>query len=100
VAALTDPTSVQALVIGNSGGYMMIPGESDSRAAHAAEMGAVGGMTNGRGLAGMYRPLALSGSAGGVSLLGAEQIAILTAVSSATSVDAVVLVPTRWSLGF
>jgi CubicO group peptidase (beta-lactamase class C family) len=100
VAAMTDPTSVQALVVGNSGGYMMVPGESDSRSAHAAEMGAVGGMTNGRGLAGMYRPLALDGTAGGLSLIGVEQIAIMGAVSSATSVDAVVLVPTRWSLGF
>jgi len=100
VAALTDPTSVQALVLANSGGYMLMPGESDSRTAHAAEIGAVGGITNGRGLAGLYRPLALGGSADGVSLVGPEQIAIMGAVSSATSVDAVVLVPTRWTLGF
>jgi CubicO group peptidase (beta-lactamase class C family) len=100
VAALTDPTSVQALLLGNSGGYMMVPGEADSRAAHAAEMGAVGGITNARGLAGMYRPLALGGSFNGVSLLSPEQIAILGPVSSATSVDAVMMVPTRWSLGF
>jgi len=100
MAALTDPTSVQALVLANTGGYMMTPGESDTRAAHAAEMGAVGGITNARGLAGMYRPLALDGSADGVRLVGTEQLAILGAVSSATSVDAVMLVPTRWSLGF
>jgi len=100
VAALTDPTSVQALVLANSGGYMLMPGESDSRTAHAAEIGAVGGITNGRGLAGLYRPLALGGSADGVSLVGPEQIAIMGAVNSATSVDAVVLVPTRWTLGF
>jgi CubicO group peptidase (beta-lactamase class C family) len=100
VAALTDPTSVQALLLGNSGGYMMVPGESDTRAAHAAEMGAVGGITNARGLAGMYRPLALGGTVDGVSLLTPEQIAILGPVSSATSVDAVMMVPTRWSLGF
>jgi CubicO group peptidase (beta-lactamase class C family) len=100
VAAMTDPTSVQALVLVNSGGYMMIPGESDSRTAHAAEMGAVGGITNARGLAGMYRPLAIGGTADGVSLVDAQQIAIMGAVSVATSVDAVMLVPTRWSLGF
>jgi CubicO group peptidase (beta-lactamase class C family) len=100
VAALTDPTSVQALLLGNTGGYMMIPGEADSRAAHSAEIGAVGGITNGRGLAGMYRPLALGGTADGVTLVGPEQIAIMGAVSSATSVDAVMLVPTRWALGF
>jgi len=100
VAALTDPTSVQGLLLVNTGGYMMVPGESDSRAAHAAEMGAVGGITNGRGLAGMYRPLALGGSVDGVRLVGAEQLAIMGAVSSATSADAVMLVPTRWALGF
>ncbi len=96
VAALTEPTSVQALVIANSGGYMLLPGESDSRAAHAAEFGAVGGITNARGLAGMYRPLAL----GGAPLVDPAQLAVMSAVSSATSVDAVVLVPSRWSLGF
>jgi CubicO group peptidase (beta-lactamase class C family) len=75
---------------------MTVPGESDSREAHAAEIGAVGAITNARGLAGMYRPLAL----GGAPLVDAQQIAVMGAVSSATSVDAVLLVPTRWSLGF
>jgi CubicO group peptidase (beta-lactamase class C family) len=96
VAAFTDPTSVQALMLANSGGYMVVPGESDSRAAHTAEMGAVGAISNARGLAGMYRPLAL----GGADLVPAEQVAVMGAVSSATSVDAVLLVPTRWSMGF
>ena len=104
VAAMTDPTSVQALVIVNTGGYMLLPGESDSRAAHAAEYGAVGGITNARGLAGMYRPLALGGlmdgTAGGGRLIDPDQIAVMSAVSSATSVDAVMLVPTRFTLGF
>lgn len=96
VAALTDPTSVQALVLANTGGYMLMPGESDSRAAHAAEIGAVGGMTNARGLAGMYRALAL----GGEPLVGSSQLAVMGSVSSATSVDAVLMVPSRFSLGF
>jgi CubicO group peptidase (beta-lactamase class C family) len=96
VAAFTDPTSVPALMLANSGGYMMVPGESDSRAAHAAEMGAVGGIGNARALAGMYRPLAL----GGGDLVSPERIAVMGAVSSATSVDAVLLVPSRFSLGF
>jgi CubicO group peptidase (beta-lactamase class C family) len=96
VAALTDPTSLQALVVGNNGGYLTVPGESDTRAAHAAEMGAVGGMTNARGLAGMYRPLAL----GGGDLVDSGQLAEMAAVSSATGVDAVLLTPSRWSLGF
>jgi CubicO group peptidase (beta-lactamase class C family) len=96
IAAFTDPTSAPALMLANSGGYMMVPGESDSRAAHAAEMGAVGGIANARALAGMYRPLAL----GGGDLVSAEQLVVMGAVSSATSVDAVLLVPSRFSLGF
>lgn len=96
VAALTDPTSVQALALANTGGYMLLPGESDSRAAHAAEIGAAGGITNARGLAGMYRALAL----GGAPLVDPGQLAVMGAVSSATSVDAVLLVPSRFSLGF
>jgi CubicO group peptidase (beta-lactamase class C family) len=95
LAAFTDPDSIQALMLANSGGYMN-PGESDRRAAHAAEMGAVGGIGNARSLAGMYRPLAL----GGGELISAEQLAVATAVSSATSVDAVCLVPSRFALGF
>jgi CubicO group peptidase (beta-lactamase class C family) len=96
VAAFTDPTSIPALMLANSGGYMTTPGESDTRDAHAAVMGAIGGITNARGLAGMYRPLAL----GGESLVSPAQLALMGAVSAASSVDAVLLVPTRWSLGF
>jgi CubicO group peptidase (beta-lactamase class C family) len=94
--AFGDPTSIPGLMLVNSGGFMTTPGESDSRAAHAAEMGAIGGITNARGLAGMYRPLAL----GGGDLVSADQLAIMGAVSSSTSVDAVLLVPTRFALGF
>jgi CubicO group peptidase (beta-lactamase class C family) len=100
VMALTEPTSLPALVLGNNGGYMLKPGESDCRAAHAAEMGAVGGITHARGLAGMYLPLTLGGSADGVRLVDESQLVPMGAVSSATAVDALLLVPTRWSLGF
>ncbi|WP_184616492.1 serine hydrolase domain-containing protein [Sphaerisporangium krabiense] len=93
--AFTDPASLQALVIGNTGGYVLTPGESDSRAAHAAEIGAVGGITNGRGLAGMYRPLAVGGG-----LVSPDQLAMMGSVAAATQVDAALLVPTRWTLGF
>jgi CubicO group peptidase (beta-lactamase class C family) len=94
VAAFTDQTSIPGQLLFNNGGYMM-PGESDTRAAHAAVMGAVGGITNARSLAGMYRPLAL----GGAGLVAPGQVATMGAVSSA-GLDASVLVPTRWALGF
>ncbi|MFI6810759.1 serine hydrolase domain-containing protein [Nonomuraea sp. NPDC050328] len=93
--AFADPASTAALLIGNDGGYLLTPGESDSRAAHAAEIGAVGAITNARGLAGLYRPLSL----GGGGLVSAERLALMApAVSAGT--DAVLQVPTRFSLGF
>jgi CubicO group peptidase (beta-lactamase class C family) len=97
--AMADMASLQGLVLANNGGYLL-PGEADTRAAHAADMGSVGAIGNGRSLADMYRPLALDGSADGVRLVGAAEIARMSAVASAGGVDAVVLVPSRWSLGF
>ena len=98
-AAMTDPTSVAGMVIMNSGGFMM-PGAVNNRQVHAAEIPAANGITNARGLAGMYRPLALGGEVDGVRLVDEGQLVAMSAVSSATSVDATMLVPTRWSLGF
>ncbi len=93
--AFSDPTSLPGLIFANSGGYMM-PGECDSRAGHTAEMGAVGGQTNGRGLAGMYAPLAN----GGGPLVSEAAVVRMGSVASATSVDATLLAPTRFGLGF
>jgi CubicO group peptidase (beta-lactamase class C family) len=97
--AMADMASLQGLVLANNGGYLL-PGEADTRAAHAADMGSVGAIGNGRSLAGMYRPLALDGSIDRVRLVGPAEIARMGAVASAGGVDAVVLVPSRWSLGF
>ncbi len=94
-SAMTDPTSVGALVLTNSGA-VFAPGWIDTRDAHAAELPAFGGIGNARGLAGMYRTLAI----GGDGLVDAEELAVMGAVTSATSVDATMLVPTRWSTGF
>jgi CubicO group peptidase (beta-lactamase class C family) len=94
-AAMTDPASAAGLMLLNNGGYMN-PGEADTRAAHAAVIGATGGFTNARGLSGLYRPLAN----GGARLVDEFQVQQMAAVSSASSVDAVLLVPSRFSLGF
>ncbi|WP_186762924.1 serine hydrolase domain-containing protein [Lentzea tibetensis] len=98
ITALTQPESTAGMMLLNNGGYMA-PGESDSRAAHAAEMGAIGGISNARGLAALYRPLALGGSYNGVRLVSEEQIPQMSAVSS-SGMDAVVSVPSRFALGF
>ncbi|MFJ5988993.1 serine hydrolase domain-containing protein [Lentzea sp. NPDC092896] len=98
VTAITQPESVPGLMLLNSGGYMA-PGESDSRQAHTAEMGAIGGISNARGLAGMYRPLALRGAYNGVRLVEEHQLPQMSNVAVA-GLDEVVLVPSRFALGF
>src|SRR5216683_1549091 len=70
------------------------------RAARAAEIGAAGGMTNARGLAGMYAPPANGGSMKGVTLVNRDTLARMAAVSSASALDAVILTPTRFALGY
>jgi CubicO group peptidase (beta-lactamase class C family) len=99
VKALTEPTSIQGLVILNSGG-LMVPGAIDSREVHAAEIPAANGITNARGLAGMYRPLALGGEVGGLRLVDDATLAEMSRVAVATGRDATILYPTRFGLGF
>jgi CubicO group peptidase (beta-lactamase class C family) len=93
-AAFTDPESIPYLMLVNSGGYMM-PGESDSRAAHAAELPSSGGITNARGLVAMYQPLAR----GGAPLVSEGSVRRMAAIESA-GLDASILLPTRWTQGF
>lgn len=90
-----DPTSPTFLMLANSGGYMN-PGECDTPAAHAAEIPSAGGVTNAAGLAGMYLPLAT----GGGGLVDEGSIARMGAVASASMMDSVLFLPTRFSLGF
>lgn len=102
--ALADPTSLQTLVLFNTGGHM-IPGPDgvfgyNLRAARAAEIGAAGGISNARALAGMYAPLANGGSLKGVGLVSRDTLARMGAVSSASGFDMVVMFPSRFSLGY
>ena len=97
---IAKPGSLQSLVLLNSGGYMGAEPEYDTRAAHAAEIGGAGGITNARGLAGMYEPLALGGRKGAVELVNAETLARMGRVSSSTGRDAVLVMPSRFALGF
>ncbi len=55
-ALMNDPSSPAHLFLLNSGGM-----DFNSRACHAAEIGSANGITNGRGLAAMYQPLANGG---------------------------------------
>jgi CubicO group peptidase (beta-lactamase class C family) len=97
--AHADPESVQALVLKNNGGYYS--GRAyESRAAHAAVLPSQGGITNARGLAGLYAPLALGGAHRGVRLVDEDTVRGMGAVAAASAVDAVMLLGMRFGMGF
>lgn len=91
LALLSDPTSIPALAIANTAHF-----RTNSRACHAAEIGGGGGITNGRGLAGLYGPLATGGGA----LFSQADVDRMRRVAVATNRDATLLIPTRFGLGF
>jgi CubicO group peptidase (beta-lactamase class C family) len=96
---LDDRQSIPALFYFNNGAWRQ--GGANSRAGHAAEIGAANGITNARGLAGMYAPLANDGSMkGGGRLVDARTLTRMGEVSMATHDDATLRLPTRFALGF
>lgn len=90
----TNKTSIASLFFFNSGA--VLGGGLNTRAGHAAEIGAANGITNARGLAGMYAPLAN----GGGKLVDGKTLARMGEVSMATHDDATLRIPTRFALGF
>jgi CubicO group peptidase (beta-lactamase class C family) len=97
-ALLKEPQSLTALYMRNTGGWR--PSGFNTRAGHAAELGAAGGITNARSLARLYGTLACGGQRGNFRLIGEDTLARATAVSSATHDDACLRVPTRFAAGF
>jgi CubicO group peptidase (beta-lactamase class C family) len=90
----TNKESIPSLFYFNNGAWRS--GGANSRAGHAAEIGAANGITNARGLAGLYAPLAN----GGGKLVDAKSLARMGEVSMATHDDATLRIPTRFALGF
>jgi CubicO group peptidase (beta-lactamase class C family) len=84
----------------NSFGDLLHPGGCDAVGVHAAEIPAANGITNARGLAGMYAPLSIGGTNQGTHLVREEQLVQMIAVESAALRDAVNLAPLRHSAGF
>jgi len=74
--------------------------DPNSREGHAAEIGAANGISNARGLAGLYAPLANGGSLNGVRLVGQDTLSRMSRVSVATHQDATLVIPSRFSLGY
>jgi len=88
---MTDPASIQALSFLNSGGW-----NPNDPAAHRAEIGGAGGISNARGQVAMYTPLAVNDGV----LVSRDQVARMSMVTTATGEDATLLVPTRFASGF
>ena len=92
--AASDPESIPALVFRNAGRFFA---RCNSPEVWSAEIPGANGVTNGRGLAGLYATILGDGGAGPVT---AAAQARMGAVSSASGADASLLIPTRFSLGF
>jgi CubicO group peptidase (beta-lactamase class C family) len=93
-AMMTDASSIPNRFVFNSGNWST--GGMNSRAGRAAEVPAANGITNARGLAGLYAPL----STGGGGLVDAATLARMEEVAMATHFDATLMQPTRFALGF
>ena len=90
----SNKQSPAALFFFNVGAWRS--GGANTRAGRAAEIGAANGVTNARGLAGMYAPLAN----GGGKLVDGKTLARMGEVSMSTHDDATLRIPTRFALGF
>lgn len=88
---MSEPESATRVAMSN-----MMSQKTTGRDWHAAEIGGGGGITNARGLAGMYTPLAL----GGGNLMSSEQVEKARRCSVATNCDATLQIATRFGLGF
>jgi CubicO group peptidase (beta-lactamase class C family) len=92
-AVAEEPSSPAATAVRN-----MVQAEVNfnSRELRAAEIGGGGGVATARGLAGMYAELAQ----GGGKLVSADTVIRMGETSMATAEDALLLIPTRFALGF
>lgn len=95
---LKEPGSIPHLFLFNSGAFLAKG--CNTREGHAAELGGAGGITNGRGLALMYRPFANGGAWAARRLVGRETLMAMEEVSTATNRDATLQIPTRFAPGF
>ena len=88
---LTEPDSIQALSFVNNGGW-----SPNDPAAHRAEIGGAGGISNARGQVAMYTPLACNDG----TLVSKDRVHAMSMVSTATQLDATLLIPSRFASGF
>ncbi len=97
-ALVEEPDSATSLYFRNTGGWR--PSGFNSRRGRAAEIPAANGITNARGLAGLYAALAGNGEGNASNLLSPAALAQAVQVTSATHEDVTLRVPTRFAAGF
>lgn len=95
ITAARTKGSIANLFIFNHGDWMARG--VNTRAGHAAEIGAAGGVANARGLRGMFEALLMPDGPLGLS---SQTIASFSETSSATHLDATLHMPTRFGPGF
>ena len=88
---MSEPTSIASLSLFNVGGWT-----ANQPEAHKAEIGGAGGISNARGQVAMYTPLAVNDG----SIVSKERVAAMSRVTTATEIDATLLVATRFASGF
>jgi CubicO group peptidase (beta-lactamase class C family) len=94
------PNSDSGLTFRNSGGWSLASRDAagefivNTRTLHAAEIGGAGGIGNARGLAKIYSSLLDGG------VISVDHVARMSQVSMVSSRDPILLVPTRFALGF
>jgi CubicO group peptidase (beta-lactamase class C family) len=98
LAAMFDRTTLTSKAFLNPRG-LMIPGQVNGRAVHAAEIPAANGICTARALAGMYAPLACGGRLNGVELVDPDTLTSMSTVES-DGEDRILLIPTRFASGF
>ncbi|MCE9522891.1 MAG: beta-lactamase family protein [Alphaproteobacteria bacterium] len=93
--AMTDMSSASHLFLRDLSAF-----NPNSREGHAAEIGAANGITNARGLAGLYAPLVNEGTLDGKRLIGKDAITRMSRVAMATHEDGTLMIPSRFALGY
>ena len=86
IAVEFHPESIAAMQVLNSGGFVQNE-EHNLLKSRRACLPAQGGITNARGLAGMYAPLSLGGSLGTTHLVEPETVRLMGTVNSSTECD-------------
>lgn len=94
---LFAPKDIAARTMTNLGGFLE---RFDSQKYYRSEHPSAGGITNARGLAGMYAPLANDGIANNIQLISSEAIAAMRYPTAASDRDAFLGGRSAFTLGF